>query len=125
MANATVAQAATRRNVALALREARVQAAEHQAWLNAINKAALYLVGDQWQFDGEVLIITSATTAGARYVVTAHACECKAFAAGRPCWHRAAARLLEKSAEVAALPKAQTVAEFDAITARVNDELFA
>ena len=124
MANATVAQAATRRNVALALREARVQAAEHQAWLNAINKAALYLAGDQWQFDGEVLIITSATTAGARYHVTAHSCECKAFAAGRPCWHRAAARLLEKSAEVVALPKAQTVEEFDAITAAANADLF-
>ena len=125
MANATVAQAATRRNVALALREARVQAAHHQAWLNALNKASLYLSTGDWQFDGEVLSIESATTNGARYHVTAHTCACKAFAAGRPCWHRAAARLLEKSAEVAALPKAQTVEEFDAITAAANADLFA
>ena len=123
MANATVAQAATRRNVALALREARVQAAEHQAWLNAINKASLYLSTGDWQVDGEILSIGSATT-GARYHVTAHTCACKAFAGGRPCWHRAAARLLEKSAEVAALPKAQTVEEFDAITAAANADLF-
>ncbi len=124
MANSTVAQSVNRQTVALALQEARRQAAQHQAWLNAVNKAALYLAGDQWQFDGEVLIITSATTAGARYVVTAHTCECKAFAAGHPCWHRAAARLLEKSAEVAALPTAQTVEEFEAITAAANAELF-
>ena len=124
MANASIAQSVNRTSVALALREARVQAAEHQAWLNAINKAALYLAGDQWQFDGETLIITSATTAGARYVVSAHSCECKAFAAGRPCWHRAAARLLEKSAEVATLPKAQTIEEFDAMSDAINADLF-
>ena len=124
MANATVAQAATRRNVALALREARVQASHHQAWLNALNKASLYLSTGDWQFDGEILSIGSASTTGARYQVTAHSCACKAFVAGRPCWHRAAARLLEKSAEVSALPQAQTVEEFDAITARMNDELF-
>ena len=111
-------------NVALALREARVQAAAHQQWLNAINKASLYLSTGDWQFDGEVLSIGSATTNGARYHVTAHTCACKAFAAGKPCWHRASVRLLEKAAEVAALPKAQTIEEFDAITARMNDELF-
>ena len=124
MANATVAQAATRRNVALALREARVQASHHMAWLNAINKASLYLRTGDWQFDGEILSIGSATTTGARYHVTAHSCECKAFKAGKPCWHRAATRLLEKAAEVATLPKAQTIEEFDVITARVNDALF-
>ena len=40
MANATIAQAVNRQTVALALQEARKQAGEHQAWLNAINKAA-------------------------------------------------------------------------------------
>jgi hypothetical protein len=82
MANATVAQSVNRQTVALALREARVQAQHHQAWLNAINKASLYLSTGDWQFDGETLSITSATTDGARYHVTSHSCECKAFAAG-------------------------------------------
>ena len=47
-----------------ALQEARPQAAQHQAWLNAINRAA-----EQWAFDGETLVIASATTQGARYIV--------------------------------------------------------
>ena len=124
MANATVAQSVNRRSVAQALQEARRQAAEHQAWLNAINKASLYLSTGDWQFDGETLSITSATTNDARYHCTAHTCECKAFAAGRPCWHRSAARLLEKAGEAAALPKALSVEEFDALTDRMNGDLF-
>ena len=124
MANATVAQSVNRRSAALALREARVQAAQHQAWLNAINKASLYLSTGEWQFDGEILSISSATTNGARYHVTAHTCECKAFAAGRPCWHRAAARLLEKTAELAAPASSMPVEEFEALTARMNGDLF-
>jgi hypothetical protein len=100
MANATIAQAVNRQTVALALQEARKQAAEHQAWLNAINKAALYLAAEQWAFDGETLVIMSATTDDARYLVTVKHCECRAFKRGIPCWHRAAARLLCKTAEM-------------------------
>ena len=124
MANATVAQSVTRRNAALALREARKQSAHHQAWLNAINKAALYLAGDAWQFDGEILVIRSATTDGARYHVTAHPCACKAFQAGKPCWHRAAARLLEKTAELATPAAPLPVEAFDAFTDKMNGDLF-
>jgi hypothetical protein len=102
MANATVAQAVNRQTVAL--QEARKQAAEHQAWLNAINKAALYLSAEQWAFDGETLVIMSATTDDARYLVTVKHCECRAFKRGIPCWHRAAVRLLEKTAEVELAP---------------------
>ena len=36
-----------------------------------------------------------------RYTVTQRSCECKAFADGLPCWHRAARRLLIKAAELA------------------------
>jgi hypothetical protein len=100
MANASIAQAVNRQTVALALQEARKQAGEHQAWLNAINKAALYLAAEQWAFDGETLVIMSATTDDARYLVTVKHCECKAFKRGIPCWHRAAARLLCKTAEM-------------------------
>lgn len=103
MANASVAQAVNRESVVLALQEARKQAAEHQAWLNAINKAALYLAAEQWAFDGETLVIMSATTDDCRYLVTSKTCQCKAFKRGIPCWHRAAARLLCKTAEVASI----------------------
>ena len=90
MSNASVAQAVSRRTVAAALRQARIEAAEHTAWINAINKAALKLEAAPWAFDGEVLRIASATTPSARYTVTIEGCECKAGQADRPCWHRAA-----------------------------------
>jgi hypothetical protein len=99
MANSTVAQSINRQTVAAALRQARIEAAEHKAWINAINKAALNLEACSWAFDGEVLRIASATST-ARYTVDAHGCECKAAQDGRPCWHRAARRLLCKAAEL-------------------------
>jgi hypothetical protein len=101
MANANVTTLITRQSVAAALAAARVEAAQHAAWMNAINRAALNLEACIWQFDGDILVIHSATSA-ARYTVDAHGCQCKAHDAGRPCWHRAARRLLVKAAEMAA-----------------------
>ncbi len=43
MANASVAQAISRQTVAAALRQARIEAQEHRAWITAINKVALNL----------------------------------------------------------------------------------
>ncbi len=92
MANATIAQAVNRQTVALALRDARAKCAASHRWLNAVNRAALNLESVRWQFDGEILIIRSATSA-ARYTVTPEGCQCKAGGSGKPCWHRAAHRL--------------------------------
>ena len=100
MANAQIAAHVTRETVGAALRQARIDCAQHLRWLNALNRAALNLEACAWAFDGETLIIHSATS-GTRYHVTARSCECAAFGAGRPCWHRAACRLLEKAAELA------------------------
>ncbi len=100
MANASVAQSISRQTVAAALRQARIEAAEHKAWINAINRAALNLESCVWQFDGETLVIASASS-NKRYTVTQYGCECRAFADGWPCWHRAARRLLIKAAELA------------------------
>ncbi len=50
MANASVAQAISRQTVAAALRAARTEAAEHQAWINAINRAAVNLEACSWAF---------------------------------------------------------------------------
>ncbi len=99
MANATVTQAVNRSTVALALAAARIEAAKHQAWINAINRAALNLEACLWQFDGDILVIRSATSA-ARYTVDAQGCPCHAGKAGKPCWHKAAWRLLCKAAEM-------------------------
>ncbi len=121
MANASVAQAVNRQTVAAALRQARIEAAEHRQWIAAINRAALNLEACGWAFDGEALVIASATTPSARYTVTMEGCECKAGQAGRPCWHRAAWRLLRKAAElVQPAPRPEfTEAELTAIVAEL------
>ena len=124
MANATVAQSVSRRNVAAALAAARAECAQYTAWLNAVNRAALNLEACPWQFDGETLVIASATTQGTRYMVTPEGCQCKAKAHrdGRPCWHRAARRLLVKAAEMSLHPApTKSMAELQAAV----DELFA
>ena len=43
--------------------------------------------------DGDVLLVLSES--GEIYRVNG-VCQCKAFANGQPCWHRAAARLIER-----------------------------
>ncbi len=100
MANSSISQAVNRQTVAAALKQARIEAAEHQQWITAINKAAVNLEACPWWFDGTVLCIAS-TTGARRYTVDAHGCECPSGQHGRPCWHRAAHRLLCKAAEVA------------------------
>lgn len=111
MANANVTAHVNRQNVALALQAARTEARDHQLWINAINKAALNLEACGWAFDGDVLQIASATTPAVRYTVDHTGCECKAGQAGRPCWHRAAWRLLRKAAEMAALAEEVSTTE--------------
>ena len=121
MANVTVTQAVNRQTVAAALAAARAECAQYAAWLNAVNRAALNLEACPWQFDGEKLRIGSASSS-IRYTVTADGCECKAYEAGRPCWHRVARRLLVKAAELAHRPApAKTTAELQAEV----DALFA
>ena len=84
----------------LTVAAARNEATEHRLWITAINRAALNLEACPWAFDGETLRIASATTRGTRYTVSPERCECKAAQDGRPCWHRAAWRLLRKAAEM-------------------------
>ena len=118
MANATVAQSINRQTVAAA----RTEAAEHRRWITAINRAALNLEACPWAFDGETLRIASATTRGTRYTVRPEGCACKAAQDGRPCWHRAAWRLLRKAAELVQPARSMPTAE--ELQALV-DELYA
>ena len=122
MANAIVTQAVNRSTVGAALQEARRQCGQHLRWLNALKRAALNLEACPWQFDGETLVIHSATDSATRYTVDAKGCGCKAAQKGNPCWHRAARRLLVKAAEMAPQPARPA---FDASTAAANAELFA
>ena len=122
MANATVAQSINRQTVAAALAAARTEAAEHRLWITAINRAALNLEAYPWAFDGDTLRIASATSKGTRYTVSPEGCECKAAQDGRPCWHRAAWRLLRKAAEIVQPARVMpTEAELQALV----DELYA
>ena len=123
MANATVAQSISRQTVAAALAAARTEAAEHRLWITAINRAALNLEACPWAFDGDTLRIASATTKGTRYTVSPEGCECKAAQDGRPCWHRAAWRLLRKAAELVK-PAVRVMPSDEALQALV-DALYA
>ena len=112
----------SRAAVGHALREARIACAHSIRWTNALNRAALDLEACRWAFDGETLVIASATTQGTRYTVSPDGCGCKAHQDGRPCWHRAARRLLVKAAELAAAGQpAKSMAELQAAV----DDLFA
>ncbi len=110
MANGTIAQQVSRQTVAAAIRQAKVEAAEHQQWITAINKASINLEVCSWCFDGEVLRISSAT-GHSRYTVTPEGCECPAGTHGKPCWHRAAWRLLVKASEVVQVPVRPTMTD--------------
>ena len=122
MANGSIVQQVNRSTVAAALAAARTEAATHRARINAINRAALNLEACSWAFDGDTLRIASATTRGTRYTVSPEGCECKAAQDGRPCWHRAAWRLLRKAAE---LVQPARVMPTDAELQALVDELYA
>jgi hypothetical protein len=63
-------------------------------WRNAIVRAAVEIEVNPYMelIDGALLILSPSNE-----IYEANgACSCKAFASGKPCWHRAAARLVER-----------------------------
>jgi hypothetical protein len=65
----------------------------NRRWELAIAKAQAQLESNPYMhFDGESLLILSPS--GEIYRANSE-CQCKAFANHQPCWHRAAARLIE------------------------------
>lgn len=94
-------QAPSRAAVAAALLAARAACAADRRWLAAANKAAVELDTGAWAWNGSTLVVRSRTTAGRQYRCTATTCECPAYAKSTPCWHRAAARLIERAAQPA------------------------
>ncbi len=68
-------------------------------WQMAIAKAGRELESNPYMhFDGHALLILSPS--GEIYSANG-TCQCKAFTHGQPCWHRAAARLVERYNETA------------------------
>lgn len=66
----------------------------NRRWETAIAKAKAELESNPYMhFDGQSLLILSPS--GEIYTANG-SCQCKAFANGQPCWHRAAARLIQR-----------------------------
>jgi hypothetical protein len=65
-----------------------------QRWQTALVKAKQQLEENPYMhFDGRALLILSPS--GEIYSANG-TCQCKAYRSGQPCWHRAAARLVER-----------------------------
>lgn len=66
----------------------------NRRWERAIVKAKVQLETNPYMhFDGQSLLILSPS--GEIYSANG-VCHCKAYRIGQPCWHRAAARLIER-----------------------------
>ena len=70
-------------------------------WTKAIYRAAANLAAGMFSFDGEHVILRSASSSKAYRISTREpmACSCKAHERGLRCWHVVAARLLVRAAE--------------------------
>lgn len=79
------------------IQEAFDKAAGSRLWQTAIAKAKGQLESNPYiHFDGSALLILSESN----NIYSANGtCQCKAFQHGAPCWHRAAARLVQRYAE--------------------------
>jgi len=93
--------APSREAVAAALLKARAACADDARWMRAANKASLELERGAWAWNGRMLVVRSRSSAR-QYRCTATTCECPAAARSIPCWHRAAARLVERAATLPA-----------------------
>lgn len=77
------------------IRSAKRAVADDSRWLHAIERAAAELESNPWVArDGGALLVSSPS--GQLYTASGGACQCSAYAYGRPCWHRAAARLVQR-----------------------------
>lgn len=66
----------------------------NRRWETAIARAKVQLESNPYMhFDGDALLVLSES--GEIYRANG-TCQCKAFANGQPCWHRAAARLVQR-----------------------------
>ena len=95
---------------------ARAASMGDRPWLNAIDRAAAELTENPYieRQDGHLLI---GSPSGQVYSANG-ACQCRAFQNGRPCWHRAAGRLVQRydeatAAQVRATQRAARLAQIE------------
>ena len=72
-------------------------------WRRAIEKAAVWIVGQETLvLDGDTseLVGVNSATSDRTYTPSPLSCQCEAFAKSAPCWHRAAALLVKRAAEM-------------------------
>lgn len=125
MSTTILAQSITRTTVGQALRQMRMECRSNSREITAINKAALNLEACIWQYDGEALVIESASTQQQRYHVQHDGCDCKAGQNGRPCWHLAAFTLIQRAAQLALTPAKPRLSDAEyAAAAAACDDLF-
>lgn len=80
--------------MALVIQEAFDKVSDSRRWQTAIAKAKQQIESNPYlHFDGHALLVLSQS--GEIYTANG-ACQCKAYRQGQPCWHRAAARLVER-----------------------------
>lgn len=80
--------------MAAVIAKALMEVGGDKRWINAIAKAVVEIEGNPamiW-YDARLLIVSPS---GTQYSANG-TCQCRAFAFGNPCWHRAAARLVER-----------------------------
>ena len=111
-------------------------AANHPRWLVAIGRAILELDSNPWIERGELHGLIIGSPSGNAYAANG-TCSCLAYTHGKPCWHRAAARLVrlhdEREAGAAQLAdkvievvdQALPLGERLAFARKQMDELFA
>lgn len=98
--NGIVAHSWTKDDAAAAVKFLRSRYGKDQHWQNALDKAWDALQRRKWQWDGETLLIASATNTRHRYYVTAAGCQCKAAAFDSICSHMAARHICATAAQL-------------------------
>lgn len=81
-------------------------AAQHGRWLVAIGRALVELDSNPWIERGELHGLVIGSPSGNVYSANG-VCQCQAYKYGRPCWHRAAARLVRLHDEREAAQQAE------------------
>jgi hypothetical protein len=106
-----------------------------ERWTKAIYRAAANLAAGMFAFDGQHVIIRSASSSK-RYRISTREpmqCSCRAHERGLRCWHIVAARLLVRAAERHArrgivddihISSPMSTTPFASLTAITNAELF-
>jgi hypothetical protein len=87
--------------LAAVVEKATHDAANHPRWLVAIGRAILELDSNPYIERGDLHGLIIGSPSGKLYSANG-TCQCEAHSFGRPCWHRAAARLVRLHDERAA-----------------------